>query len=344
MPCRGILARPRVLEEPMPEPEDDLIVRAAWLYYVGANNQEETARILDISRVKVTRLLAAARERGLVRITIDHETTRTLEIEAALSQRYALGHCVVTPGLEQVGEAAETGADPGGESRVARRAVGIAGARFLAHRIDGAAQRTIGVGWGRTLAAVAQQLGAVRAQDLRFVSLMGSLTRKSAANPYEVVHQLANRTGGDGYFMPVPFVADSVADRRVLLNQRSVRDVMALAEAADLFLISLGECTRDSLIYRSGLISEAEMTEIEAAGAVGDTLGYFFDAEGRLVDCALNDRSLGVGFEMLRNKEVVLLAAGLEKLQATRALMHSGLVDGLIVDGRIGERLLGGDR
>ena len=42
-------------------------VRAAWLYYVAGNTQEQTADLLGTSRVKVNRLLAEARDLALSR-------------------------------------------------------------------------------------------------------------------------------------------------------------------------------------------------------------------------------------------------------------------------------------
>ena len=44
--------------------DSEQIVRAAWLYHVAGNTQEQTADLLGISRVKVNRLLAEAREFG----------------------------------------------------------------------------------------------------------------------------------------------------------------------------------------------------------------------------------------------------------------------------------------
>ena len=41
-------------------------VRAAWLYYVEGLTQEQIAEALGLSRIKVIRMLAAARSEGLV--------------------------------------------------------------------------------------------------------------------------------------------------------------------------------------------------------------------------------------------------------------------------------------
>ena len=51
-------------------------VRAAWLYHVAGNTQEQTADLLGTSRVKVNRLLAEAREAGIVKISIEHRFAR----------------------------------------------------------------------------------------------------------------------------------------------------------------------------------------------------------------------------------------------------------------------------
>ena len=76
------------------------IVRAAWLYHVAGNTQEQTADLLGISRVKVNRLLAEARESGIVKISIEHRFARMAEVEdkaarPALLRRSALAALAV---------------------------------------------------------------------------------------------------------------------------------------------------------------------------------------------------------------------------------------------------------
>jgi DNA-binding transcriptional regulator LsrR (DeoR family) len=56
------------------------------------------------------------------------------------------------------------------------------------------------------------------------VSLLGSLTH-AAANFFGVIHLLAEITGVKSCFMPAPFFAGSVADKRVLLVQKGMGDV-----------------------------------------------------------------------------------------------------------------------
>ena len=79
--------------------DSEQIVRAAWLYHVAGNTQEHTADLLGISRIKVNRLLAEARESGIVKISIEHRFARMVEIEESLRRRYNLAFCRTTPPL-----------------------------------------------------------------------------------------------------------------------------------------------------------------------------------------------------------------------------------------------------
>jgi len=313
------------------ETDDALIVRVAWLYYVAGLNQEETASRLGLHRTRVNRLLSEARDRGLVSITINHDSARDIGVEHAIAREFGLDFCISTPtvGFSQAS------ADPELtriQSVVARRAVGNAGANFLKGKL-GTGPITVGVGWGRTIEQVALQLSGVRNPQARFVSLIGSLTRNSASNPFEVVQAFAARTGGEVHFLPVPFIADSVADQQVLMSQRLVMDAVEMARAADLYLISVGELQETAVLRLQDMISTEEMKSVRASGAVADTLGNLFDIEGHEVPHSLSERSLTVGTDYLRGRDVVLLAAGLEKTIATIALLRSGIVKGVIIDG-----------
>lgn len=312
------------------EPDEALRLRAAWLYYMAGLTQEEVARRLGLHRTRVVRLLAEARERGLVSVTIHHDSIRDHEAEQAIADRYGLDFCLATPPVGLTGEDAAVAET---EGLIARRAVGSAAANFLRGKLLRGKPITVGVSWGRTLEQLALHLVGVRNEQARFVSLMGSLTRNSASNPFEVVQALAVRTGGEGYVLPVPFIADSAADRAVLLSQRTVTEALALAGAADLYIISVGELSEAALLRRQGMLSEAELRDMRACGAVCDTLGRLFDAEGRPVEHSFSGRTLAVDFDALRGRDVVLLAAGRTKAAATRALLRTGLVRGLILDG-----------
>jgi len=328
---------PLILKDMEKMSEKQLMTRAAWLYYIAGLNQEAASQRMGLSRARVNKLLQQARESGLVSILIDDRELGLLPVEEAILREFGLDFCRTTPayGLSEK----ESG--PGGPLEdFPFRAVGAATARFLREQLTSNPELTIGTGWGRTLASVSGQFPTMNAQGARFVSLMGSLTANSAFNPFEVVQSFAQVTGGQGFFLPVPFIADSPEDRTVLLSQRIVARPLELARYTDLALLSVGELTEASLLRQQGMITAEELRELHRAGAVGDTNGLFFDRAGRPVDHPLNERTIAAGLQDLARSRAVLLSAGRPKIEATEALLRSGAIKGLIIDGDSAEALV----
>ena len=314
----------------MAQSEEDLLVQLAWLYYVANLNQEEIAARLGVSRFKINRLLARARETGIVRISIDHATVATLELGEAIARRFGLIECIVTPATGPLG-------DPASEEAAARRAVGIAAAAFLTRRLEEADRLVVGLAWGRTIAALGEAMPSLKKAEARFVSLMGSLSRTARTNPFDCVQALAQRCGGEAYLLPAPFIADSEADYDVIMSQKLVQESLALARQSDLIVASFGDASENSFISTYDLVHREEIEQLTRDGAVADMLGKFFDREGRIVDSPLNRRTPGIGADDMRAREIVLLGAGRGKGEALAALLRSGLVTRLIVDGDLAE-------
>lgn len=308
--------------------DNDDLVQVAWLYHVGRLSQEEVSQHLGISRFKVLRLLAEARDQGLVRVSIAHETTGTLALADQLAARFGLTEVRVAPMSGLVADEA-----------AARRAVGMLAAAFLA-RIGRDGAVTIGVGWGRTMAAMAQAVTGLRNPSLCFVSLMGSMARAIETGPFDVCTRLAAQTGGSAMLLPAPFLTDSEEDCRVVLRQRLVRETLQVARTAPWSIISLGDCSPAALLSTSGVLTASESADLVATGAVADSTGKFFLADGQLADTDLNRRAPSIGLQELRATDVTLLAAGASKAVATLALMRSGIVNRLIADETVARALL----
>jgi len=294
----------------------DLATRAAWLSYIGGYTQGDIADRLGVSRAKAHRLIALAQDRGLVKVFIEGEPAECIACEEALVRRFGLRNCLVAPAL--------------GDGEFA--SVGAAGARLLHRTLPSLPPGAlVGVGKGRSLAAAIARMPAIRRPDLRFVSVSGSLTRKLSANPFDAVQRLVGRTGGEGYFLPVPYLAASGAEKEVLLAQKSVQDMLALAREAELFVIGIGTLEDDAHIRQVGMVSEAEWDDLRGLGAVGDIMGSFVDIDGRPVDSPVNEHALGLGMEDLRGRRVVAVVGGNGKAKAVLGALRTGIVTDLVI-------------
>ncbi|MDP2781882.1 sugar-binding transcriptional regulator [Devosia sp.] len=308
--------------------ETELVAKAAWLYHVAGLNQESTAKRLGITRARVNKMLSDARESGLVSISINQADVGLLPIEEALKAEYGLDFCICTPALNLTAEE-----DGELSQKFAFRAVGTAAAAHLRKVLAESAHPVVGTGWGRTIEQMTLQLAGMRAPHARFISLMGSLTANSAYNPFEVVHALARNTGGQGFFLPVPFIADSADDRQVLLSQRSVQRALDIARTTTVAYVSVGELTEDSLLRQQEMITKDELTALRDLGAVGDTNGIFFDQSGIPIEHDLARRTIAMPLNDLKEASIVALVAGVAKVKAAKALLRSGLCRGLVIDG-----------
>lgn len=297
-------------------PERDLAARAAWLSYVGGYTQSEIAERLQVSRAKAHRLVALAHQLHLVKVFIEGEPAACAALEDRLIRQHGLRSCLVAPdlGLEEEPFAA----------------VGAASARLLHGLLGELDGGLIGVGKGRSLTAMVEHLPRLPRPDLRFVSISGSLTRNLSANPFDVIHRLVERTGGEGYFLPVPYIAGDAAERELLLQQRSVRELMALAGRADLYVIGVGALVQDAHVRQVGMVGEAQLRRLDELGAVGDLLGSFIDRRGHPVDSELNAMAVGLGLEQLRGKRVVAVVGGRDKGDAIGAALQTGVITDLV--------------
>jgi len=306
-----------------------LATRAAWLYHAGGLTQSQVAHALGIPSVKAHRLIARATRAGYVRVFVDGPIGGCIDCETALVARYGLRLCRVVPSL--------------GESGLPLRALGTAGAGFLRGALDRGEHRVIGLGHGRTLAAAIDHMPRLPAPGVRLVSLLGGLPRRTGSTSFDVMHQLAEKTEADAYMLPVPFFANTPADRSVLLAQRGVAESLELAREATLCLVGIGNIEGDAFLPATGMISAEETASLIAAGASGELLGRYLDRLGRLVATSLHDRVIALPLAAMDGREVVALAGGPDKTDAIHAVLQARLLTGLITDEPTARRLLAQD-
>ncbi len=306
--------------------EATLAARAAWLYFAGGKTQAEVAEQLNLPNTKAHRLIAKASRDGLIRVFVEGPIAGCIALEEGLKAKFGITFCEVVPNVD--------------EGALPLRTLGIAGARYIRSLIEQRTHDLIAFGHGRTLAAAVDYLPSVSAGDVKFVSLLGGLTRRFAASPFDVIHRLAERTGAEAYVMPVPFFANTVKDKEVLQSQYGVSEVIGLARRAPLYIAGIGEIDPKSFIASGGMLDETDMKEIMASDACGELLGQFFNANGQHVPTTVSDRALAPRIEDLREHRIVALAGGTSKIQAIRSILVSGLLYGLITDEATARRLV----
>lgn len=147
----------------------DTLVRAARLYYEDGLSQGEVARRLGLSGATVSRVLAQAREQGIVEVLIHDPRSpvqRVHEIEQQLIERFGLADA-------RVGVAS---ADTGALRLVGRLAADLFGERL-------GAMRTVGLSWGTTLEAFVAEVPHRVVPFIKVLPLTGETPASTRPRP-----------------------------------------------------------------------------------------------------------------------------------------------------------------
>ena len=296
--------------------DNELAARAAWLHFVGGLTQSEVAKRLNVPNTRAHRYIARAQQDGLVRVFVDVESADCLGLEAQLSAQFDLSFCRVAMDVP------ETGPLP-------LRALSAIGGDWLMNTIGSTEHEVIGVGNGRTLAASVDAMRRAPAPGIRFVSMMGGLTRSYAANPYDVIHRLAQKTSAESYLMPAPLFANSAEDKQVMMQQIGIAATMDLIGKASLVVVGVGSVGPDTTSASAlGVASDA----LREAGAQAEILGQFIAGDGALIETEYDTRVMAAPLESLRGRDIVAITGGETKSDAIRAALNSRLLTGLIID------------
>lgn len=296
---------------------EQLTVRVAWYYYVLGLTQKEIALKVGINRVRVIRLLADARRRGVVTITINSELTENVELGEQLCERYGI----------EFSEVVLSHSDD--ENRLSE-IVGMAACRVVLHKLKKG--MTIGLGWGVTLKALAEAMPETSTQDISIVSMLGSLTQRSSVNKFEATALLATKLNAEGFYLPGPIVCDTEKARNILFSQPFLKGIYNRARNSDLALVSIGGLN-SATIRQVGLISEDDFQSVLKAGAIGNFLGYYIDKNAKIINHPVNRRIIGLRLEeFILIKERIMISAGPNKVDVLRAVLEQGMITGLVTD------------
>lgn len=127
----------------------------------------------------------------------------------------------------------------------------------------------------------------------------------------------------------------------MLRAETTVREVLDLAASASVTLTGIGSAGPGASAVRSQVLTDAQVASYAAMGAVGDMLGEWFDARGRIVSAATSDRRIGLTLEQLRSMpNVVGVAGGREKADAVLGAIRGRFIKVLVTDETTAEELL----
>lgn len=297
-------------------------MRAAHRCYIRNLTMDAIASKLTISRSSVSRLIAFARDSGLVEIRLHSPIDQLTQLQHQLHDRFGLTAHIVPTG-DAVSEI----------DRLDR--VAMSAARILTDFID--STMILGVAWGSTIASVSRHLVRKPVRNTQVVQLNGAGNAHTTGLVYasEIIGRFGAAFGATVQQFPVPAFFDDPATKEAFWRERSTARVLTVQRRMDVAVFGIGSPSSDvpSHVYAGGYLDRADYDDLASANVVGDIATIFFRADGSHNDIPLNARSSGPGFTVLiRAPRRIAVVSGQAKLAALRGAVATGVITDLVLD------------
>jgi deoxyribonucleoside regulator len=294
------------------------VIEAAKLYYLLDYNQNEIAKRLGISRPTVSRLLQQAKSEGIVQITIMDPTEDVENLALQLEKKFNLKKVIVA-------------SIPQFENHIIKNYLGEKAAIYLHEIVKD--HDIIGVTWGTTLYHIAVELKQKFVKDVKVVQLKGGVSH-AETNTYasEILYLFGKAYNTTPHNLPLPAIVDHVVVKQAMEADRHINKILELGKQANIAVFTMGSIKKDSLLFQMGYFTESDQKALNEK-AVGDICSRFFDKDGEVCDESLNERTLGVKLEDLRDKEYsILVAGGPNKIEGIYGALKGSYANVLITD------------
>lgn len=296
--------------------------RAATMYYLQGQTMEAIASHLHTSRSSVSRMLAYARESGIVRISVASMDDSESAVASQMQNVFGVRTWVVPvrAGSSQVGRLSQ---------------VAAVAAENLSQMINPGS--VVGVAWGNTTSEVVRHLPRRSVTDVTLVQLNGAGSRQTTGVPYvgSIMSEAAEAIGARAIYFPVPAFFDYPETKDAMWREGSVQQVLDIQERCTIALFGVGSLSAEipSHVYAAGYLTRDDMESLAQEGVVGDVCTVFIRQDGSYRGIALNQRATGPSPADLAGIDRRLcVVAGVAKAKPLLAALRARVATDLVVD------------
>lgn len=304
----------------------DVYANIATLYYLGDLSQEEIAKIYNISRFKVSRILKKCKEQKIVTFQINASENRSDTLAEQLKERLNIERVVVAP-------SGTTDAD-------SKNYVGQATAELLQEILHD--NMYVGFSWGSTIQTIPRYFNpAQKLSNVTYVQLCGSICSTSIneegyLDGAEIIRNIAAKGGNrdDASFFQVPYIVKEPMLMEMLLREDIISKHVQLFDKLDVACLGIGSSVPEkSVAYLSGYLSQEESREMVEKGYAADIAGIRLSADGTVAHTILDNRVLTIPPEVLRKVPLkIAIASGATKACSLVAGVRAKLINAAVLD------------
>ncbi len=293
---------------------------AAILYYEKKHTQNEIAKIMNLSRQTVSKLLNDSLKEKIVEIKIQDPEITCSNLEREICDEFKIKNAVVC------------GVSVDDMSLCLLMTVKKA-ANYIQSIIEKGNQK-IAISWGRTIQKLISEFSDINTPDNIVFPLFGATDQEQAyflSN--ELARSFADKIGARVKYAWFPYRPDSVDDCELFKNTSYYKKLYDLWNDIDVAIIGIGN---SEIIQAFGKIFGYNE---KCTSAIGDISTHFFNAEGKFVD--IYENTLCASKENLKNaKQTIAVASGEDKTEAIVGALRTQIIDTLITDEYTAKRIL----
>nr|WP_263315037.1 sugar-binding transcriptional regulator [Mammaliicoccus sp. Marseille-Q6498] len=301
-------------------------IKIAKLYYQDGLSQETIAKKLEISRPTVSRLLNHAKEHGFVTVKIDDPYQDAESLASLLKTKFNLKDCIVEHASHN-------------DYVNVQSAIGKRTAEYLNKIVKNGDK--IGVSWGKTMYQVSQFLEPSLLKDISVVQLKGGISFSHVeTKSHQILERFAQAFNATPRDLPLPVIFDVKEVKQMVEKDRHIKSILEQGRQVDTAIFTVGTVRDSSLLFKLGFFNEEEKEQIKQT-AVGDICSRFYNRNGEVANEAINNRTIGIELESLKEIEnTILVAGGAHKIEAIKGALKGDLSNILITDQYTAQALL----
>ena len=307
-------------EGPVTAKDYALMSQVAHMYYDLGMLQPEIADKLFFSRSKISRLLKAAKDRGVVEIHVKQVFNRAETVEKKLCSTFGLKDAIVITCFE------------GGDSESGQRAITDFAADYVSSIIKG--NQTIGLTNGETVLETCKKLKKVHNCYVNGVQLMGSFSNiYMHGESRQLVSLLMQVYPGIGHYLNAPIYISESHVRDYMLREQSNKGVFDLMRKCSIILTGIGSLETSERGKWYTYQTPEHVRQLQVNQAAGSICAQYYDIQGNAVASTWNDNCIAMPLEEIRqNRLTVGIASGISRSDAILGALRGGLVNVLISD------------
>lgn len=293
---------------------------AAILYYEKKHTQSEIAKIMNLSRQTVSKLLSEAVKEKIVEIKIHNPELDYKELEQKICDKFHIRNAVIC-GVSSADE------------ELCRILTVKKAANYLQGILEKGNQK-IAISWGRTIQRLIYELSDIQTANSIVFPLFGATDQ---AQTYflsnELARSFADKIGASVKYAWFPYRPDCVDDCALIKKTSYYKSLRNLWSDIDVAIVGIGN--REIIQTFGKVFGYSE----KCATAIGDISTHFFDEEGTFVE--LYENTLCAEIEDLKNaKQTIAVASGEDKTSAIVGALRTQMIDTLITDEYTARRII----